>query len=246
LKKRIKPFKFRRKEMKITVLHGQNHKGSTYNISQLFLEKLSDKDTEVIEFFMPNHTPSFCIGCYNCFTKGEFQCPHADIVQPVAKAIEEANLVILESPCYALGMSGQLKTFLDHMSYRWVPHRPHPKMFSKVGLVISTAAGTGTNKVTKSLKDNLFYWGVPKIYRYGKNVGASSWETVKLKKKSQIENDVAQISAKIVNQLGNVKPGIKTKIMFKLMRMSQKSNNWNLTDKEYWVKNGWLDQNKPW
>ncbi|MDP4092972.1 MAG: NAD(P)H-dependent oxidoreductase [Bacillota bacterium] len=232
--------------MKITVLHGQMHKGSTWNITQLFLEKLSDKNTEINEFFMPKHTPSFCIGCFNCFTKGEDKCPHADIVQPVVNAIEEADLVILESPCYVLGMSGQLKTFLDHMGYRWIPHRPHPKMFSKVGLVISTAAGAGAGKVTKALKDNLFYWGVGKVYRFGKNVGASSWETVKSEKKSHIENDVTQMAAKILNKIGNVKPGIKTKAMFKLMQMSQKSNNWNPTDKEHWVRNGWLNRNKPW
>ena len=61
-------------------------------------------------------------------------------------------------------MSGQLKTFLDHLAYRWMAHRPYPKIFNKVGLVVSTAAGAGTKKVTKSLSDNLFYWGVPKIY----------------------------------------------------------------------------------
>ncbi len=232
--------------MKITVLHGQMHKGSTYNITKLFLEKLTDKNTEIKEFFMPKHAPSFCVGCFKCFTEGEEKCPHADTVQPVAKAIEEADLVIIESPCYALGMSGQLKTFLDHMSYRWMPHRPHPRMFSKVGLVISTAAGTGTRKVTKALQDNLFYWGVPIIYRYGKNVSASSFESVKPEKKSQIEKDVTKISAKIVNQLGRVKPGIKTKAMFQLMRLSQKSNNWNPTDKEYWLKQGWLGRVKPW
>lgn len=31
-----------------------------------------------------------------------------------------------------------------------MPHRPHPKMFSKVGLVISTASGAGAKKVTKA------------------------------------------------------------------------------------------------
>ncbi|HEY8391580.1 MAG TPA: NAD(P)H-dependent oxidoreductase, partial [Capillibacterium sp.] len=46
-----------------------------------------------------------------------------------------------------LGMTGQLKTFLDHMGYRWLPHRPHPQMFRKIGLAVSTAAGAGAKKV---------------------------------------------------------------------------------------------------
>jgi multimeric flavodoxin WrbA len=232
--------------MKIVVLHGQMHKGSTYNITKLFLEKLSDKGTEIKEFFLPKDGPGFCVGCFNCFMKGEEHCPHSDIVQTVAKHIEEADLIILESPCYAMGMSGQLKTFLDHMSYRWMSHRPHHKMFHKVGLVISTAAGAGTKKVTKSLQNDLFYWGVPKTYSYGKNVGASSWEEVNKKKKSQIEKEVVKIASKISKQVGIVKPGIKTKVMFKIMKMSQKSNTWNAIDKEYWVKNGWLSETKPW
>ncbi len=122
--------------MRITVLHGQMHRGSTYNITRLFLDKLSDENTEITEFFMPKDAPAFCIGCFSCFTKGGSHCPHADTILPIVKAIEDADLLILESPCYVLGMTGQLKTFLDHMGYRWMSHRPHPKMFSKVGLVI--------------------------------------------------------------------------------------------------------------
>lgn len=232
--------------MKIAVLHGQMHKGSTYNITKLFLDNLSDESTEITEFYMPKEGPTFCIGCFNCFTKGEKYCPHADIVQPIAKTIEEADLLILESPCYVLGMTGQLKTFLDHMGYRWMPHRPHPKMFSKVGLVISTAAGAGRKKVTKSMRDNLFYWGVPKIFSYGKNVGASSWETVKPEKKLIIEKEVAKIATQILRQVGRAKPGIKTMFVFEIMLMSQKANNWNPIDKEHWLKNGWLDGKKPW
>lgn len=233
-------------DMKIVVLHGQMHKGSTYNITKLFLENLSDENTEIIEFFMPENAPSFCMGCFSCFIESEEKCPHADVVQPIVKAIDEADLLILESPCYVLGMSGQLKTLLDHLAYRWMIHRPHPEMFSKVGLAISTAAGAGTKKVTKSLKDNLFHWGVPKIYRYGKNVGAMGWETVKPEKKLQIEKEVRRLSKQISKQIGRVKPGIKTKLMFLIMRMGQKANDWNPTDKEYWIRNGWLNDKRPW
>lgn len=34
--------------------------------------------------------------------------------------------------------------------------------------------------------------------------------------------------------------------MFSLMRLSQKANDWNPKDKEYWADNGWLDSNRPW
>lgn len=232
--------------MKIAVLHGQMHKGSTYNITKLFMDKLSNDSTEISEFFMPKDSPSFCVGCYNCFENGEDKCPHAKTVQPIVRAIEEADLIIMDSPCYVMSMSGQLKTFLDHMAYRWMSHRPHVSMFSKVGLVISTAAGAGTKKVVKPIKENLFFWGVPKIHCYGKNVAAMNWDSVKPERKLKIEKEVDQLANRITKQIGNIKPGFKTKFMFKIMSLNQKSNEWNPRDREHWVEKGWLNGKKPW
>jgi multimeric flavodoxin WrbA len=232
--------------MKIAVLHGQQHKGSTYNITRLFLNKLASDDMEIVEFFMPQDTPPSCVGCYNCFTKGELQCAHAEIVQPVVRAIEEADLVVMDSPCYVLGMTGQLKTFLDHMGYRWMPHRPHPQMFTKIGLAVSTAAGSGAKKVTQDLRRHFFYWGIPRSYGYAKNIRATNWETIPAKKKARIEKEVARLAAKILKRQEKVKPGLKTKVIFKVMGMMQKSNNWNPTDREHWEKNGWLSGKNPW
>ncbi|HHU82254.1 MAG TPA: flavin reductase, partial [Firmicutes bacterium] len=39
--------------MKITVVHGQLHEGSTYNITKIFLKKLAGENPEIAEFFMP-------------------------------------------------------------------------------------------------------------------------------------------------------------------------------------------------
>ncbi len=82
-------------------------------------------------------------GCYACFERGEQFCPHADTIQPIVRALLEADLLVFESPCYVLGMSGQLKALLDHMAYLWMANRPDERMFSKIGLAVSTAAGNG-------------------------------------------------------------------------------------------------------
>ncbi len=39
--------------MEITIIHGQVHKGSTYHISDMLRQRLSDEDTVVHEFFLP-------------------------------------------------------------------------------------------------------------------------------------------------------------------------------------------------
>ncbi|MDO5520930.1 MAG: NAD(P)H-dependent oxidoreductase [bacterium] len=53
---------------------------------------------------------------------------------------------MIDSPCYCMGMTGALKSFLDHLAYLWLSHRPHPQMFHKVGVVISCAGGAGAKK----------------------------------------------------------------------------------------------------
>ena len=46
--------------MKIAMINGQNHKGSTYHIGKMLADKLGG---EVTEFFLPKDFGHFCIGC---------------------------------------------------------------------------------------------------------------------------------------------------------------------------------------
>lgn len=52
--------------MKITVIHGQNHKGNTYMIAHELAEKIGG---EVTEFFLPRDFDEPCLGCWTCFNK---------------------------------------------------------------------------------------------------------------------------------------------------------------------------------
>ena len=66
-------------------------------------------------------------------------------------------------------------------------HRPEKKMFSKQAVCISTAAGAGTKSTNKDIADSLFFWGVPKIYKYGVNVRAMSYSRISDKTKAEID-----------------------------------------------------------
>lgn len=44
---------------RITVVHGQSHKGSTYNITEQITNKISKADTELYEYFMPRDGPDY-------------------------------------------------------------------------------------------------------------------------------------------------------------------------------------------
>lgn len=232
--------------MNIAVIYGTERKGSTYNITQLFLNKLKNESSEVTEFFLPKDMPNFCIGCNLCFMKGEEYCPHYEKVNIIKSTLEKADLLIFSSPVYVYHVTGQMKTLLDHFGYQWMVHRPNKTMFSKMALVISTAAGAGMKSTNKDIIDSLSFWGVAKIFKYGKGVAAVNWDGVSDKIKNSIYNDVDKISKKIINTSQNVNPSFKVKALFYAMRIVQKKGGFNTADYEYWEKQGWLKDARPW
>jgi len=56
-----------------------------------------------------------------------------------------------------------MKALPDHLCFMWMSHRPHPAMFSKVGLTISTTAGAGLSHTAKTLRNSLTFWDVRRI-----------------------------------------------------------------------------------
>jgi multimeric flavodoxin WrbA len=228
--------------MKIVSIYGQNHKGSTYNIGRMLSEKL---DGEIEEFFLPRDFSQFCVGCTNCFMKHESLCPHYEKLLPITKAMDEADVLIIASPVYVYHATGAMKVFLDHYGYRFMVHRPEEKMFSKQAVCISTAAGAGMKSTNKDMADSLFFWGIPKIYKYGIQVRAISFEEVNDKIKKKIQRDTTIMANKIKKRHGKVKPGIKIMGLFFIMRMLQK-RGWNKVDSEYWEKKGWTGKKRPW
>lgn len=228
--------------MKITIIHGQSHKGSTYHIARMLAEKVGG---EITEFFLPHDFSENCLGCTSCFMKGEENCPHYEKLLPINKAMFEADLLIFASPVYVYHATGAMKSFLDHYGYMWMVHRPRREMFTKQAVCISTAAGGGTKSTNKDMSDSLFFWGVPKIYNIGVNVQATDWKSVSEKIKKSTEHKTDVIAKKIKSRNGKITPGIKTGAFFFMMSLMQK-NGWNEADKIYWHEMGWTDGNKPW
>lgn len=228
--------------MKITIIHGQSHKGSTYNIAKMFSEKL---DGDVIEFFLPKDFGSFCVGCTNCFGKSEKLCPHYKNLKPITDAIDTADVIILASPVYVYHTTGAMKVLLDHYGYRWMVHRPDERMFHKQAVCISTAAGGGMKSTNKDMADSTFFWGVAKTYTYGVGVRAVSWDNVSDKTKYRIEKKTTYLAKKIKRNYNIVKPSIKVRAFFNIMRLVQKKG-WNEADRIYWSEKGWTGRKRPW
>ena len=41
---------------------------------------------------------------------------------------------------------------------------------------MAAAAGAGMKSANKAMADSLFFWGVAKIYKYGKAIAATNWQ----------------------------------------------------------------------
>ena len=228
--------------MKIAIIHGQNHKGTTCHVGRLLAKKLGG---DVKEFFLPRDFGEFCVGCTACFMDTEKKCPHYEKLKPLTNAITEASVIILTSPVYVFHATGPMKAWLDHYGYQWMVHRPNPAMFHKQAVCIATAAGAGMKPTCKDMADSLFFWGVGKIYRYGKGVAAITWKGVSEKKRASIDKATTALAEKIRKRHGKVKPGIKTRVWFFAMHLMQRKG-FNERDAKYWKEMGWTGRKRPW
>lgn len=230
--------------MKIVLIHGQSHQGSSCHIGRMIAEKIAG-EKEIAEFFLPRDLNHFCTGCYRCIDD-DSRCPYAVDKRAIMEQVEVADLLIFTTPTYCMRASAPMKAFIDLTFTYWMVHRPRACMFEKRAVVVSTAAGTGTASAIKDVATALEYWGVPQIEKYGIAVQASGWEAVSAKKKAKIEKDTDQIAAKL-SWAGKPRVGMKTKLLFSMMRMMQK-NNWGSSpaEKEYWMEKGWLGKARPW
>lgn len=235
--------------MKIVIVYGSGRKGSTYNCVQIVKRTMEEcGEVSFKEIWLPRDLPEPCTGCFNCINKGEEYCPHNHYVSSIVDCIVEADGIIMASPVYGLDVSGAMKTFIDHLCYMWIPHRPHTEMFSKVGLVVSTAAGAGTRRTNKTMKLALDNMGLKRTYTFGSGVAACRWADVKDNKKLSIELDISKKAKKFYKSAQNrqkLTSRLYTKVFFAMLKkMVSGYENENI-DKKYWESKGWLDKVKP-
>ncbi len=230
--------------MKVVIIHGQNHKGSSYNIGRMIANKISGEE-DITEFFLPRDLNHFCLGCYACIDD-DTRCPFYEEKNKIMSAVEAADALIFTTPTYCMRASAPMKSFIDLTFNYWMVHRPRKCMFTKKAIVVSTAAGSGTKSAIKDITNTLLYWGIPYVLSYGISVQAMNWNAVADKKKEKIDKDTTKLADKVLKKK-QVKAGIKTKVLFMMMRMMQKMG-WGSSDaeKEYWEQKGWLDKGRPW
>lgn len=231
--------------MNILIVYGNERKESTYNCVQIVRRTIEHYgDVEFKEIWLPKDLPEFCSGCFNCMNKGEAYCPHREYVYSIIDSILKADGIIIASPVYGLDVSGGIKNLIDHLCFMWIPHRPNSQIFSKVGLVISTAAGGGMRRTNRTMKNALDYMGFKRTYTFGSAVAACKWDDVKKSKKANIEKKLikkANRYYRAIKNSGKLNNRLFTKVFFGMMKfIISKYEDGNI-DKEYWRNEGWIN-----
>lgn len=236
--------------MKIVVINGTEKHGITYKLKEIFLERF--KFADITEYYLPKDCPSFCVGCTTCFFKGENHCKDFLYINAIEKSLIEADLIIMTSPSYVMHVSGAMKTLLDHLAYRWMPHRPIGEMFGKRAVIITQCIGAGAKSTAKDILHSLSWWGISKIGIFNDRLfNDIVWDNLSEKKRKNITKKIDKLSVKF-SKINYDKPAhtaYVTKIKFEACRLMQKQIRKNGiigVDNEYWKNNGWLEKNRPW
>ena len=89
-----------------------------------------------------------------CHTEGRGSCIQKDDMQQVYDLLRQADMLVLASPIYYHGLSGQLKCAIDRFYSAAYPQKP--QKLSKVAMILSSAPRTST-KERCSLSAEIFW-----------------------------------------------------------------------------------------
>ena len=107
----------RRRHMDILILNGSpRSRGNTAAMVAAFREGAQGKGHKVTVINVCKKQIAGCLGCEYCHTKGNGVCKQKDDMQEVYTALETAEMLVLASPIYFFGMTGQLDCAI-HRTY---------------------------------------------------------------------------------------------------------------------------------
>lgn len=179
------------------------------------------------------------------FLESADKCPHYNKVEPIWRAMLEADLIVFAYPVYVLRCPGHVKSLLDHLGVYWFAHRPNPVMFNKKAAIITQSAGAPNGAAQKDIKTSLEWMGVSKVERIGFSVGGSDWDEISEDKKKRIDARIRTFAGKYQGEL-HQKKSLKSKLYFEMCRKLQRDVLKKLdeekpsADLQYWIDNGWV------
>lgn len=229
--------------MNIVVVNGTPVQGVTYHMKEMFLEYMGNGN-EITEFY-PNDLPPFCVGCKNCFLRGEEKCPHAKAMKPIWNAFLKADLLVFAYPVYALRAPASVKSLLDHFCVHWMVHRPDPKMFEKTAVILTNSVGAPNGSAQKDVKTSMSWMGVSKVYTCGAGMmGDIFWNQISAGHRKMLEAKTKKLARKATLVQPRKRKSPKVSILFSVCKKMHQgvlnSESEPSLDNQFFIDKGWI------
>lgn len=232
--------------MKVVVISGTAVKGCTYQLKSIFISALP-QNSDITEFTLPTDLPYFCSGCKACFLKSESSCPQYQLTDKIWTAMQTADLIVFAYPVYVMRAPAQLKALLDFFAYRFMVHRPDPKIFNKHAVILTQSIGAPNKAAQKDVVTSLNWWGISNVKRLGFALReGAEWNKISAKRR-QMMTDKLQKLAKKYHHLIKTKPNLKVRLLFWMAKSLHKkaitSSSTLTADNKYWRDTGLVNTN---
>lgn len=185
--------------MNISIIYGTTRKACTYNCVQMLLNSLRlTIPINVNEFFLENNFLNHSNDLFSCLINNEVVDPNSTQFDYLTNSLHNSDLIILACPVIRCDITKELKTLLEQLFYNSIEYDTKSFMNNKIGLVISTTAGSGLYYITNKLKENLIFWGIYNVFSFSKTLYEMNWDEVTLKTKLKINKKIFRLSNKIL------------------------------------------------
>ncbi|UWP59971.1 flavodoxin family protein [Ruminococcus gauvreauii] len=123
--------------MRILVLNGSPRpNGNTVHMIKAFREGAISSGHQVDVIDVCKKKVGGCIACEHCHTEGKGECIQKDDMQEIYELLKKAEMLVLASPIYYHGMSGQLKCVIDR--FYAVAYPVKPTGLKKIAMILSS------------------------------------------------------------------------------------------------------------
>lgn len=175
--------------MKILAINSSPRKGNTDFMLDVILNSAKDNGAEVCEIKLREAKINFCKGGDNCCPKTG-KCNMNDGMSEIYQKLEEADIVILASPCYFFNVTAMMKNFIDRCN----PYFFSKKLKGKKFFLISVGGYKPSLKEAINAMEN-FIKGIN-----GKSIGsyhAVADKAGEIKKNSKVIKELKDIGIKL-------------------------------------------------
>ncbi|MHC1723559.1 MAG: flavodoxin family protein [Aminipila sp.] len=233
--------------MKVVVVLGSPRKKDSYQICKEIEAELKKNSLDIeFEYLHLNAMNIMdCKGCSFCFQKSEALCPcKEDDILLIKEKLKNSDGIVIASPVYAYQVTGQMKRFIDRMSYLF--HRQ--ELCGKPAIIVVTTDGGGSKQVYKYLRMTLSGWAMdvvgniqiisPMFFKNRQPKSAFGYDEYTYQQGQKKIKTLSQELYKKMIQKNKKVPTFYDIYMFNCLRSKTYTS---YADRTYWKEKGWLD-----